>query len=98
MLPAALQANRDVAEGALARLARYALNLPTLDDAAAADVLIERISDLGRRLEVPSSLGALRVRREQLPALVAGSHGNSLNGNPRPIGDEELHVILERLL
>ncbi len=98
MLPAALRANREVAEGALARLARYALNLPTHDDAAAADVLIERLTDLGRRLGVPASLGALGVRREQIPALVAGSHGNSLNGNPRPIGDEELHAILERLL
>lgn len=98
MLPAALAANRDVSQASLARLARYAMNVSTDDDAAAATVLIDRIGELCRSLGVPRTLGRLGVRRDQLADLVSGSHGNSLNGNPRPIGDEELHSILERML
>jgi alcohol dehydrogenase class IV len=98
MLPTALKANRDVSQSGLARLARYALNLAEPDDATAAAVLVETVEGLCTRLNVPHSLGELGVRREQLPELVAGSHGNSLNGNPRPIDDAELHALLEALL
>lgn len=98
MLPAALQANRESAQTPLARLSRYVLNLTVADDAEAVEALIARVDELCGNLQVPRTLGALGVRREQLPDLVAASHGNSLNGNPRPIGDEELHLILERML
>lgn len=97
MLPTALKANRDVSQSGLARLARYALNLAEPDDATAAAVLVETVEGLCTRLNVPHSLCELGVRREQLPELVAGSHGNSLNGNPRPIDDAELHALLEAL-
>jgi len=98
MLPTALRVNRDVRSKSLARLARYALNHATADDATAIDVLVETVDSLCARLNVPRTLSELGVRREQLPALVAGSHGNSLNGNPRPIDDMELHALLEALL
>lgn len=98
MLPTALRANRDVSHSQLARLARYALNLNEPNDEAAAAALIETVEGLCARLNVPRTLGELGVRSEQLPAIVAGSHGNSLNGNPRPIDDAELHALLEALL
>jgi alcohol dehydrogenase len=98
MLPAALESNRVTAREPLARLARYALDLTTTDDEAAVDALQIEIDGLCARLKVPERLTELGVRREQLPALVEGSHGNSLNGNPRPIGDEELHDLLEKML
>ncbi len=98
MLPAALAANREIAEASLARLARYALDVRTDDDAEAAAALVDYVNGLCRRLEVPTRLSALGVVKDQLPALVSGSHGNSLNGNPRPIGDEELAQILENML
>jgi alcohol dehydrogenase class IV len=98
MLPQALAANRTCSQGALARLARYALNLSTDDDATAAATLIEHVNELCRKLNVPRRLSELGVERDQLPALVAGSHGNSLNGNPRPIADDELHALLEAML
>jgi alcohol dehydrogenase class IV len=98
MLPTALKANRDVSREGLARLARYALQLSEPDDTAAAAELVQTIDDLCAQLNVPRRLGDLGVRREQLPALVAGSHGNSLSGNPRPIGDVELHALLEVML
>lgn len=98
MLPAALEANRSQCEASFARLARYALNLNEPSDAAAAQLLLDQIQILGKQLNVPTRLSELGIRREQLPALVQGSHGNSLNGNPRPIDDAELTAILERML
>lgn len=98
MLPAALAANRTACEASFARLARYALNLNEPSDAIAAQILFDQVHGLCQRLNVPSRLGDLGIRREQLPALVQGSHGNSLNGNPRPIDDVELTTILERML
>lgn len=98
MLPAALAANRSQCEASFARLARYALNLNEPSDAAAAQLLLDQIQILGKQLNVPTRLSELGIRREQLPALVQGSHGNSLNGNPRPIDDAELTAILERML
>jgi len=98
MLPVALEANRTTAREPLARLARYAMGLSTPDDEAAVAALESEVRRLCERLQVPRRLGELGVRREQLSALVAGSHGNSLNGNPRPIGDEELHTLLEKML
>jgi len=97
MLPAALRANRSVAEAALARLARYAMNLAEPDDAAAADALIVRVLELCRNLNVPARLRDLGIRAEQIPALMLGAHGNSLAGNPRPIDDAELTAILEAM-
>ncbi|MGC3967072.1 MAG: iron-containing alcohol dehydrogenase [Pirellulales bacterium] len=75
-----------------------ALDLRTADDAEAATMLIAHIVELCRRLNVPQTLTELGVRREQLSELVAGSHGNSLSGNPRTIDDAELTQILERML
>lgn len=98
MLPMALRANRDVSREGLTRLARYALDLRDVDDAAAVAKLEETIDGLCLRLKVPRRLSELGVTREQLPALVAGSHGNSLNGNPRPIDDAELATLLEAML
>jgi alcohol dehydrogenase class IV len=98
MLPAALSANRSTSEASFARLARFALDLSEPDDAAAAQDLIDRVQELCHRLNVPRRLGELGIRRDQLSALVQGSHGNSLSGNPRPIDDAELTTILEGML
>jgi alcohol dehydrogenase class IV len=98
MLPSALRVNREVSRVALARLARHALDLREPDDEAAVVQLVDTVEALCVKLNVPRTLGELGVGREQLPALVAGSHGNSLNGNPRPIDDAELHALLESLL
>jgi alcohol dehydrogenase class IV len=49
-------------------------------------------------LHVPSRLGQLGVRSEQLDNLVTGSRGNSMNGNPRQLSDPELRSLLEQML
>jgi alcohol dehydrogenase class IV len=99
MLPAALRANRATSEADLATLARAVGAASTTDnDAIAADRFIHAIENLAATINIPSRLGQLGVDRKQIPALVSGSKGNSMSGNPRDIGDAELTEILENLL
>jgi alcohol dehydrogenase class IV len=98
MLPATLRTNAEVAQRPLAELAEAVGISRSGGDGRAVDELIERIEELAREVGIPDRLSALGVRRDQIPALVKGSRGNSMDGNPRPVSDNELTEILERLL
>ncbi len=108
MLPAALELNRDVALSDLAELGRKSAlwlcderDLPTLNvgvnDEAAAQHFIVVIRILTSKLDVPQHLAELNVRQDQFAALIKGSRGNSMDGNPCDVSDEELHAILARM-
>jgi alcohol dehydrogenase class IV len=98
MLPAALRVNRDVRQKEIARLWYLVTDENTVGEAAAADRFIARIDNVTRRIGIPSRLSQIGVAREQIPALVKGSRGNSLDGNPRDVSDEELGGLLERMM
>ncbi len=109
MLPSALQLNRDVSRSDLAQLGQLSRDwlssedgLPTLDRQCSDEIAVSHfmavIQSLIERLEIPQRLSMLGVTREQLPALANGSRGNSLDGNPRDVSDEELLGTLERIL
>ncbi len=99
MLPAALRVNRQVRRQELARLAHALFpRVSARKPDEAIDVLVAEIESLCRRVGVPERLGALGVRREQISALVAGSRGSSMSGNPRELTDEELAALLEEML
>ncbi len=99
MLPATLRVNRDVAAADLAQLERaVSCGQAPINDRAAADAFIHRIEALCSMLNIPARLSALGVAHDQIPAIVAGSRGNSMDGNPRPIDGAELTEILENIL
>lgn len=98
MLPAALTINRPVCEAKLAELGQRVCRRGFASRSAAADAFVEQIDRLIDSLNIPRRLSSLGVRRDQLPALVQGSHGNSLNGNPRELSDDELFALLEGML
>lgn len=98
MLPVALRVNRPHCEAELAQLARGALGGGWQSDADAADALVEAIDHLAAKLNVPKRLSELGVGRGQIPDLVAGSRGNSLNGNPVRLSDDELKRLLISML
>ncbi len=98
MLPPALRLNRTVCEAELASLGRVVCPGPFNSDTLAADAFIERIESLAEEIEIPKQMSALGVRRDQIPALVTGSRGNSMSGNPRDVSDEELTELLEWML
>jgi alcohol dehydrogenase class IV len=98
LLPIALRTNRPVCTQQYAELAA-SLGLVKNDSTEqAADALLAQIETLCRDVGLPERLADLGVRREQLPAVVRSSRGNSMDGNPRMITDEELTKILEQAL
>ena len=97
LLPTALRVNRSVCEAALAEIAPFFNSRSWPNSAAAADFVIESMTQLGRDLGVPERLRDLGVQQEQLGELVPASRGNSMNGNPRSLSDAELRDILEAL-
>ncbi len=97
MLPAALRINRTVRLAELAELSRIVLKCTASTEEAAADRLIETVTDLCREVAIPGRLRDLGVTQEQLPALVPSSRGNSMSGNPCEVSDAELLNLLETL-
>ncbi|MBI4582794.1 MAG: iron-containing alcohol dehydrogenase [Planctomycetes bacterium] len=98
MLPAALEANGGARPAEIARVARLLTRHEYQSDEEAARAAPAAVRELCRRIGIPLRLRDVGVRKEQIPAIVKGSRGNSMNGNPRPIDDAELAAILESML
>ncbi len=104
MLPVAMRVNLEERVDAFSQIGAlvtgepWSVTLPDADKRRLAEAAVRWVEELCRRLGVPSRLSELGVRPEQLPALVRSSRGNSMNGNPRQLSDEELHRLLEELL
>jgi alcohol dehydrogenase class IV len=98
MLPWAMRHNREVAQAGLADVGRlWAAPSTTLSDEVAADFAIQTIDELRLALRLPVSLSELNVRRDQIEELVPASRGNSMNGNPREVSDDQLLQLLHNL-
>lgn len=100
MLPAALRYNLECCEQDLSELADQLPEPPgrNLSPRQRAECLVESVEKLCESLGIPRSLSALGVRAEHIPDLVNGSRGNSLNGNPRDVSNDELKAVLESML
>jgi len=98
MLPAAMQVNRVVARAQFARLAPVITGRNWPNAEAAVEACIECIRAMCSEVGIPQSLSEMGVSRQQLPALVASSRGNSMSGNPRDLSDAELLDLLESLM
>jgi alcohol dehydrogenase class IV len=69
-----------------------------LNERDGTEPLIALITALLAELKIPRRLSEIGVKREQIPAIVRDSRGNSMSGNPRELSDEELSQILENML
>jgi alcohol dehydrogenase class IV len=100
MLPVAVEVNVGTSGGLTDLLMKFGL-LALADDPdtkPSAEKLvtgaINRIRNVNQQMGIPARLGDLGVTAEQIPDIVRSSRGNSMNGNPRDIDDEELAEIL----
>jgi alcohol dehydrogenase len=98
MLPIALRTNRAACQPQLAELAKAAGIDFEGPASVGADLLIARIEEICRRVGLPARLSELGVSRDQIPILARDSRGNSMDGNPRILSDQELTRILEEHL
>ena len=69
-----------------------------ISDAAAVDAVIGKVEEMATAIGIPRRLSEIGVEANQLPGIVKSSRGNSMNGNPRDVSDEELFNILEEML
>jgi alcohol dehydrogenase class IV len=69
-----------------------------LPEAEAAEQFIQHIEGIARTIGIPPRLSALGVERSTIPALVKSSRGNSMDGNPCDVSDEELTALLTEML
>jgi len=95
LLPIAMRVNMDVAIEDLATVGRLFGAAETDSIQQAALHGIEMVERLCEDLQIPKQLRNLGVQRDQLPLLVSGSRGNSMNGNPVQLSDEQLMETLE---
>lgn len=99
MLPAAMRANREVAQAELFDLATACgHDVERRGEVEVVDEFLARIQSLAAAIDIPRTLAELGVTPAQLPEIVRGSYGNSMSGNPRDVSPEELHALLEGLL
>jgi alcohol dehydrogenase class IV len=98
MLSTALRVNKEVRRTEIARLWTLVDRQSRLAEADAAQHFIQHIEGIARNIGIPQRLSALGVERSAIPALVKSSRGNSMDGNPRDVSDEELTTLLEEIL
>jgi len=99
MLPAVLRVNRLERQRELAFLARRLFAVDhAISDERAVGLLIERIETLCAEIGIPRRLSDLGVTADRIPALVAGSRGSSMSGNPVEMTDEHLADVLRAML
>lgn len=98
LLPAVMDFNLPAAAGDYALLADR-LGLPGRDDTEKARALLEQVRDLNHRLGIPSRLGDLGLKEEDIPALAQQAlPSGSTRANPREVSLEDLMTILHRAM
>ena len=100
MLPAAIRFNLGDANVSreFARLVPLVFGEPATSPIGAPELVLMQIEQLLQEMNLPRRLSELGVQREQLPAIVRDSAGNSMRGNPRLVSEDDLTRILEEML
>lgn len=97
LLPTAIRINSEVRQAELARVMSVVTGRNWASPRAAIEAGIDQITQLLEELHIPRRLSDVGVLEAQFADIVRSSHGNSLDGNPRPVGDAELMEILQSL-
>jgi len=91
LLPYVLRWNQPLAEDRL----HYLAHRLGLRDAAA---LIDRVAHLGRKLQIPENFQAAGLRPEHFDFIVTNCRSGSMKCNPRPMSDDDVRNLLQRLI
>lgn len=98
LLPIALRTNQNSSRKEQVVLGKLFTKNPHLSKTDAIAASIDHIQQLCDSLSIPRTLSEIGVKQSDLIAIVSGSRGNSMNGNPRKLSDDELMQILEENL
>lgn len=97
LLPTAIRINAEVRQAELAQVMTVLTGRNWASPRAAIEAGLDMLMQLMDELRIPRRLADVGVQESQYPAIVQSSHGNSLDGNPRPVSDAELLEILQSL-
>ncbi len=97
LLPTAIRINAEVRPAELAQVMTVVTGRHWASPRAAIEAGLDTITRLLDELQIPRRLTDVGVFESQFPDIVRSSHGNSLDGNPRPVSDQELLEILHSL-
>ncbi|MHB9129798.1 MAG: iron-containing alcohol dehydrogenase [Armatimonadota bacterium] len=100
-LPWVMAANLPVVTGKYAYIAETLTGRHFADADSGARAAIQYVWELMKELQIPRAVQvptlAAALQDEQLPALAALCHGNSLRGNPRALGEADLIDLLRAI-
>jgi len=57
-----------------------------------------RNDNVSEKIGIPSNLKGYGIEKKDIPALVRGSHGSSMRGNPVDLSDDQIGKLIERLI
>ena len=97
MLPTTLEVNASACQETMNNLAISA-GVEVTSRATNAQAFVDFIRSLCEDVGIPSRLSQIGVTQHQIPAIVQSSRGNSMNGNPRDLSDQELQDVLYQIL
>lgn len=97
MLPCAMRVNAEVVPERVTKVGEL-LAGRQMDESKCIATAFDVIDQLLDTLQVPKQLRQLGCKPEHMKDLVRISRGNSMNGNPKELSDDELTNILEAML
>ena len=97
MLPGVMRFNAAVVEYEFSVIGELITGRKWATPRTALAAGLEIIDQLLDDLRIPRTLSALGISGELIPALVCSSHGNSREGNPRPVSDADVNELLESM-
>ncbi|MGQ9626143.1 MAG: iron-containing alcohol dehydrogenase family protein [Anaerolineae bacterium] len=100
LLPYIMEYNLDYATAKYAHIARL-LNVDTkgLSEREAAERAVEAVWEIMEKIHIPLHLREFGVREEDFPQIISESlPSGSLKHNPRPMGAEDLRIVLQKAL
>ncbi len=97
LLPHVLKFNGSVCPGLFRNMGNaFGLNMNNLSDEDAVSTVVNAISDLSRRLEIPQTLREIGIPEEMLPQLAEQAINDACTpGNPREVTVEDIIKIYE---
>jgi alcohol dehydrogenase class IV len=101
LLPSVMAFNQQGNEQRFAAMAAaMGLSVAGLDDAKAADALVQALRQLNTDLNIPNSLKGFGIQASDIDGLVEGAAKVTrlLDNNPRPMGRDDMRAIYAALL
>ncbi len=98
LLPLVMRANLSACVERFARIAEALTGEHEPNQSAAAEKAVTFVEELRRDIGISDKFTEGEIEERDIPALVSGSFGSSMKGNPLPLSKEQVEKIIRELL